>query len=79
MLSAELAFYDLGEYSDENVDIDSDATALSAVAAIPLGPFIEIFGKAGVADVSVSVNDENFDGTENFYGAGIAFDFLDNR
>jgi len=27
--------------------------------------------KIGVADVSVEVNDDDFDGSESFYGAGI--------
>ena len=77
MLSAELGSYDLGEYSENGVDVDADAISLSAVAGIPLGPFIELYGKAGIAEVDVSVNDDNFDGSENFYGAGISLDFFD--
>ena len=77
LLSAELGAYDLGEYSRDGVDVDADAIALSVNAGIPLGPFIELYGKVGVADVSVDVNGEDFDGSETFYGAGIAFDILD--
>ena len=77
LLSAELGAYDLGEYSRDGVDVDADAITLSANAGIPLGPFIELYGKIGVAEVSVDVNGEDFDGSETFYGAGIAFDILD--
>lgn len=77
LLSAELGAYDLGEYSDDGVEVDADAITLSVNAGIPLGPFIELYGKVGIAEVSVEVNDEDFDGSESFYGAGIGFDFLD--
>jgi len=76
MLSAELGSYDLGEYSSDNNSVDGDAFSLSAVGGIPLGPFIELYGKIGVAEVDVSVNNDNFDGSEAFYGAGISFDNL---
>jgi opacity protein-like surface antigen len=77
LLSAELGAYDLGEYSSDGVDVDADAITLSANAGIPLGPFIELYGKLGVAEVSVDVDGDDFDGSETFYGAGIAFDILD--
>lgn len=77
LLSAELGAYGLGDYSGDGNKIESDAISLALNAGIPIGPFIEIYGKIGAADVSLSVNDENFDGTETFYGAGIAFDILD--
>ncbi len=77
MLSAELGAYDLGDYSDDGTDVDADAFTLSAVAGIPLGPFIELYGKAGIAEVSVDVNDDDFDGSEAFYGAGVSLDFFD--
>ena len=77
LLSAELGAYDLGDYSSDGVDVDADAITLSANAGIPLGPFIELYGKIGVAEVSLDVNGDDFDGSETFYGAGIAFDILD--
>jgi opacity protein-like surface antigen len=77
LLSAELGFYDLGEYSEDGVEADADAITLAAHAGIPLGPFIELYGKIGVAEVSLEVNDDDFDGSESFYGAGISFDILD--
>ena len=77
LLSAELGAYDLGEYSSDGVDVDADAITLSANAGIPLGPFIELYGKLGVAEVTVDVNGDDFDGSETFYGVGIAFDILD--
>ena len=77
LLSAELGAYDLGEYSSDGIDVDADAITLSVNAGIPLGPFIELYGKVGVAEVSGDVNGDDFDGSETFYGAGIAFDILD--
>ena len=77
MLSAELGSYDLGDYSSDGIEVDADAISLSAIGTIPLGPFIELYGKIGTADVSVSVNDEDFDGNETFYGAGVSLDILD--
>lgn len=77
LLSAEFGYYDLGDYSDHGVTVDADAYTLSAVGTIPLGPFIELFGKVGVAQVSLSVNDDDDDGSEAFYGVGIGIDVLD--
>ena len=77
LLSAELGSYDLGDYSGDGNKIEADALSLSVNAGIPVGPFIELYGKIGAADVSVAVNDKDFDGSESFYGAGIAFDFFD--
>lgn len=77
LLSAELGSYDLGNYSEDGNKIDADALSLSVNAGIPLGPFLELYGKIGAADVSVTVNNEDFDGSEAFYGVGMAFDFFD--
>ena len=77
LLSAELGYYDLGDYSDNGVEVDADAYSLSAVGGLPLGPFIELFGKVGIAEVSVNTNDKDFDGSDSFYGVGIGFDVLD--
>lgn len=77
ILSAELSTYDLGSFSDQGIDIESDAVALGAMAALPLGPFIELYGKLGVASVDVEINGQNFDGDENFVGVGLGFDFFD--
>jgi hypothetical protein len=77
LFSFELGAYDLGEYSSDDVEVDADAISLAAVGSLPLGPFIELYGKIGAAEVSVEVNDEDFDGTEAFYGVGISFDILD--
>ena len=77
ILSAELSRYDLGSFSDNGIDIESDAVSLAAVAALPLGPFIEIYGKLGVASVKVDINGDDFDGDENFHGVGLGLDFFD--
>jgi hypothetical protein len=77
ILSAELSRYDLGSYSDSGIDIESDALAVAAVAALPLGPFIELYGKLGVASVEVEINGNDFDGDENFRGVGLGLDFFD--
>jgi hypothetical protein len=56
--------YDLGHYSDDESDVGADALTLSAVVGIPLGPFIGLYGKACIADVSAEVNDDDFDAGE---------------
>lgn len=77
MFSVELGAYDLGEYSEDQVEIEADALTLGAVATLPVGPFIELYGKLGLAEVEVEVNGEDFDGSETYYGLGIAFDLFD--
>lgn len=77
ILSAELGKYDLGEYNDGSTDIETDAISLAAVATLALGPFIEVYAKAGIASVDVDVNGEDFDDEESFRGVGIGFDLLD--
>ena len=77
ILSAELSRYGLGSFSDSGIDIESEAVSLGAMAALPLGPFIELYGKLGVASVEVEINGEDFDGDENFRGVGLGFDFFD--
>jgi len=85
MMSAELGYYDLGGYdgSSNNVEYDIDASAitLAAVGYIPIGPFFEIYAKAGAAAISldVEINDvkDDSDGTEAFGGVGFSIDVLD--
>ncbi|MEP4484090.1 MAG: outer membrane beta-barrel protein [Halioglobus sp.] len=81
MLSGELGYYDLGDFSGSDYDVDASAVTLAGVAYLPLGPFFEIYAKAGVASVSVDVetfgNKDDYDGEEAFGGAGFAFDILD--
>lgn len=77
MFAVEIGAYDLGDYSDDGIDVEAEALGLGVVATLPLGPFIELYGKIGSAEVEVEINDESFDGTEAYYGAGIAFDIVD--
>lgn len=77
MLSAELGKYDLGESDKGGNDIDADAITLAAVATLPLGPFFELYAKAGLASTNVDVNGESFDGNDPFTGIGFSFDILD--
>jgi hypothetical protein len=77
MFSAEISQYDLGEYSDGGIDVETDALAIAAVAYLPLGPFIEVYAKAGLADVEVEINGQDFDDDETFTGIGIGFDLFD--
>jgi len=81
MLSAELGYYDLGSVSNNGAKIDSDALSLSAVAYLPLGPFFEVYAKAGVAQTNIdySFEDSTTDlgGTEGFGGIGASLDILD--
>lgn len=77
ILSAELGYYDLGSYSDGGVKADAEAITLGAVASLALGPFFELYGKAGIASADVEVDDKNEDGEEVYLGAGFAVDVLD--
>lgn len=85
MMSAELGYYDLGGYNGTeqgvSYDIDASAFTLAAVGYLPIGPFFEIYAKAGVASVSVDLDvggtKSDADGTEAFGGVGAAFDILD--
>jgi hypothetical protein len=81
MLSAELGYYDLGEYSGNEYAVDASAVTLAGVAYLPIGPFFEVYAKAGVASVSVDVETfgkkDDYDGEEMFGGVGFAFDILD--
>ena len=82
MFSAELGYYDLGDFESKskNIEIEANAVTLSAVGYLPIGPFFEIYAKAGAAQVSVDIKSASGkfdDGTEAFGGIGIAFDILD--
>ena len=81
MLSAELGYYDLGDYRDNLTEVDASAFTLAGVAYLPIGPFFEIYAKAGLAaaviDVKSAGSNEDFDGEEVFGGVGFSFDILD--
>ncbi len=81
MLSAELGYYDLGDYSKNGATVDASAFTLAAVAYLPLGPIFEVYAKAGAAFVSGDVKfnsiKDDIDGTDFFGGVGAAFDILD--
>ena len=81
MLSAELGYYDLGKTDSNDYKVDASAFTLAGVAYLPIGPFFEVYAKAGIASVSVEVDafgqKDDFDGDEAFGGVGFAFDILD--
>jgi len=83
MFSAELGYYDLGDFESKNktVEIEADALTLAAVAYFPIGPIFEVYAKAGIAQVSLDVKtpfgNGDDDGTEGFGGVGMSLDILD--
>ena len=83
MLSAELGYFDLGDFKSKskNIEVETDALTLAAVGYLPIGPFFEVYAKAGVASVSVDIDvggaKSDSDGTEAFGGVGAGFDILD--
>ena len=80
MLSLEAGYYPLGEYRAFNdLRVDSDALALGGVAALPIGPFFEVYGKLGAArsDVSSTLPELAGEGWDAYYGAGVSVDVLD--
>lgn len=80
MLSLEAGYYPLGEYRAVNdIHVDSNALALGGVAAVPIGPFFEVYGKLGTARSDVSSNLPELAGEDwdAYYGAGVSVDVLD--
>ena len=81
MFSAEVGYYDLGETDSNNYKVDSSALTLAGVAYLPIGPFFEVYAKAGIASISLDVEafgqKEDYDGEEAFGGVGFAFDIFD--
>ena len=81
MFSAELGYYDLGSYNKNGNSVDASAVSLAGVAYLPIGPFFELYAKAGVASVSSETNTGgvkgDFDGLDTFTGAGFALDIFD--
>jgi len=81
MLSAELGYYDLGDYKKNGNTVDASAVSLAGVVYLPIGPFLELYAKAGIASVNGETTTNNvkddFDGTEAFGGAGFAIDIFD--
>jgi len=77
ILSAEIGSYDLGSYSDGGTEVEADAITLGGVASLAIGPFFEIYAKAGIASVDVDINGDSEDGNEVYSGVGFAFDVLD--
>ena len=81
MLSAEVGYYDLGDFNEANTNIDADAFTAAGVVMLPIGPVFEIYAKAGIAFVDVDGDSPfgNFDESseETFYGAGASIDILD--
>lgn len=83
MLSVEAGYYPLGGYSArQSLDyarVDSSALALGGVAALPLGPLFEVYGKLGTArsDVSSTLPELSGEDWRAYYGAGVSVDVLD--
>lgn len=85
MLSVEGGYYDLGSVSGSAsgtaFSADASALTLSGVAYLPIGPFVEVYGKLGVAAMRVDTRfgdlSRDDDETAAFAGAGVALDFLD--
>ncbi len=81
MLSAELGYYDLGRYTKNGSTVESSAYSLAGVAYLPIGPFFELYAKAGLASVTGETNTNNattnIDDTSAFSGVGFALDIFD--
>jgi hypothetical protein len=81
MFSAEVGYYDLGSYSNGNSKIEADALTLAAVGYLPIGPFFEVYAKAGVSqsnvDYSIASITDDIGGTDGFGGIGMSIDILD--
>ena len=81
MLSAEVGYYDLGDTSNRNNQVEASAVTVGGVLAIPIGPMFEIYGKAGIASAEVkrenSGRSDKDTSEEAYYGGGVSLDILD--
>ena len=81
MLSAEVGYYDLGDSSNRNKKVEASAFTAGGVVSLPLGPFFELYAKAGVAsaEVKLETSEKKSDKTseEAYYGVGASLDILD--
>jgi len=81
MFSAEVGYYDLGSFNSQVSSVDADALTLAAVGYLPLGPFFEVYAKAGVAqtnvDYTVGTIKDDLGGTDGFAGIGASVDIMD--
>ncbi|WNC67571.1 outer membrane beta-barrel protein [Thalassotalea nanhaiensis] len=85
MFSVEGGYYDLGSFSGsangDDYESEAEAYTLAGVAYLPIGPFIELYGKVGMAMVEgeTVINGEKYsdDGEEAFGGVGMSIDILD--
>jgi len=81
MLAAELGYYDLGNTSNRNEKVEASAITAGGVVSLPLGPFFELYAKAGVAAADVkresSGKKDEENGEKAYYGVGASVDILD--
>ena len=84
MLSVEGGYYPLGSFKQSingnTYKASTDALTLGGVAALPIGPFFEIYGKLGAAYMSIDSNLSSIDSSsswQSYYGAGMSIDVLD--
>ena len=81
MFSAEVGYYDLGSYDSQISSLDADALTLAAVGYLPLGPFFEVYAKAGIAqtnvDYTINTIKDDLGGTDAFVGIGASIDIMD--
>ncbi len=81
MLSAEIGYYDLGNSSNRTEKVEASAITAGGVVSLPLGPFFELYAKAGVASADVkletSQNKNDKSSEEAYYGVGASLDILD--
>ncbi len=85
MLSVEGGYYDLGDFSgtvdEQPYSVDASALTAAGVVYVPIGPFIEVYGKLGVGwlDVEANIGDQRIenDGSDVFGGIGLALDIFD--
>ena len=81
MLSGEVGYYDFGDYESNGNKAEGSAITVAGVAYLPLGPFFEVYAKAGIASAKIELKDsgdrQDFDGEDGFGGIGVAFDILD--
>ena len=73
----EAGWTDLGDMSQNGVDLETEGFTAAGLAAMPLSEDLSVYAKAGVFFWDQDVNTVNFDGQDLMYGLGVRMRFME--
>lgn len=73
----EAGWIDLGDMSQNGVDLETEGFTAAGLAAMPLSEDLSVYAKAGVFFWDQDVNTVNFDGQDLMYGLGVRMRFME--